>query len=379
MIRSKVTLVSATVLAALAAFSVAAGNVAIDGPVSASGRLYVVVSPEAAPGPTAVTVFGLDADGRPRQGETIETGGLGAAFSSPQGIATNPRGDLLFVANNHSDDVSVFHILTDGSLDPVPGPFPVGGTPAYLAVDPSGEFLYVGDIANGRVRVLRIDDTGELSAVQAVPAGLPAEIEVHPSGDLLFVASFTGIRVFAVAENGTLTEVAGSPFAVPGNRTLHLELDSYGDRLFGLDLDRGIAAYDVEPSGALELVDGSPAFVSSFASTLELGEREDFLFASSPFDATVDVFRVLGRGQLHEISGSPFSGDFVPAELLNPRGTSRLYEIGAGTRRISVFEIGSNGRLTEAPNSPVDVADVAARVPNGAVFASRPVGFLTPP
>jgi 6-phosphogluconolactonase len=74
---------------------------------------------------------------------------------APEGIAIDPTGNYLYVSNSHDGTVSAFTISqTDGSLTAVAGsPFtstttgaPSTVTTTAIAIDPSGQFLYV---ANG--------------------------------------------------------------------------------------------------------------------------------------------------------------------------------------------------------------------------------------
>ena len=64
------------------------------------------------------------------------------------GVASDPPGRFLFVANRGASTVSAFVIIAStGALIPVPGsPFPTGGSGPYaLVVHPNGQFLYVGN------------------------------------------------------------------------------------------------------------------------------------------------------------------------------------------------------------------------------------------
>jgi 6-phosphogluconolactonase (cycloisomerase 2 family) len=329
--------------------------------------LYVVLSPLFTTGPSAVARFDLEDDGRPRFVATYETGGLARAFTSPQAMTFEARKKLLFVINNESDDVSVFRLQPDGSLDPAVRRYPAGGWPVSLALLPSGEFLYVGDASDGSVHVLHVDRSGALAHVQDVSASLWGDIEASPRGDRLFVATWRGIRVYAISAEGTLEEIAGSPFPINGDRTRILRLDASGRRLFALDLDTGVTVYDVDSAGALVPVAGSPYVVSSFANAMTLARDDAFLYVSSPYDATLSAFRVGGRGKLNEVRDSPFAADYQGTSVVSPADSAWLNQVGRDTERISVFGIGANGGLTETAYSPVDVPDAQGRVPNGAI------------
>ena len=71
-----------------------------------------------------------------------------AAGGEPRGVAVDPSGKFVYVANSDSGNVSGYTInLPTGALTPIAGsPFPAGGkAPNSVAVDPSGRFAYVAN------------------------------------------------------------------------------------------------------------------------------------------------------------------------------------------------------------------------------------------
>ncbi|HEY3731903.1 MAG TPA: beta-propeller fold lactonase family protein [Steroidobacteraceae bacterium] len=102
----------------------------------------------------------------------------GAGNGAPTGAAIDPTGSFLFVANSGTGKVAAFTIsAVDGSLTAVAGsPFTASGTaspntPTAVAVDPSGQYLYVANGDAGTISVFKITaGTGVLTAVNlAVP------------------------------------------------------------------------------------------------------------------------------------------------------------------------------------------------------------------
>lgn len=112
----------------------------------------------------------------------------GVAGNNPQGVAVSPDGRFVFVANNSGPldfgNVVAFSVDTStGALTPVSGsPFIFGPNPQLMAVDPSGQYLYV-----------TITDAGEPPAIGPPGTG--------------------GLYVFSIIQStGALTPVPGSPF-----------------------------------------------------------------------------------------------------------------------------------------------------------------------
>ncbi len=114
-----------------------------------------------------------------------------------------------------------------GALTAVPGsPFTAGENPVSAAVDVSGRFLFVANNANtangNSVSAFSIDsNTGVLTPVSGSPfaaSPFPLFVAVDPSGQYVYVGldSSPGIAAFVINQaTGGLTPMAGSPF--PGN------------------------------------------------------------------------------------------------------------------------------------------------------------------
>lgn len=146
-----------------------------------------------------------------------------AAGSSPAGLAIDPSGKYLYVANEGSNNVSAFEICAtglpgcpsppDGSLVAVTGsPFSAGLAPLSLAVDPSGNFLYVADTNSNQLSGYRINlSTGALTPLTTPTESTgtnPTFVAIHPGGNFLYVPnsgsdSISGFRV--TTQSGILT------------------------------------------------------------------------------------------------------------------------------------------------------------------------------
>jgi 6-phosphogluconolactonase len=149
-----------------------------------------------------------------------------AAGSSPTGLAIDPSGKYLYVANEGSNNASAFEICAsslpgcpstpDGSLVPVTGsPFSAGLGPLSLAVDPSGNFLYVADTNSNQLSAFRIN----LSSGALTPLTTPTDstgtnptfVAIHPGGNFVYVPnsgsdSISGFRL--TTQSGVLTPLA---------------------------------------------------------------------------------------------------------------------------------------------------------------------------
>ncbi len=101
----------------------------------------------------------------------------------PLGIALDPTGKTIFVADWYADEV---HIFDADSLQKA-GAAKVGQSPAGMASDPQGRFLYVANRESDSVSVV---DISARKTVATIPVGkAPFGVTYDPSGPRLFVAN----------------------------------------------------------------------------------------------------------------------------------------------------------------------------------------------
>jgi 6-phosphogluconolactonase (cycloisomerase 2 family) len=140
------------------------------------GRLVYVTNRSQA----TISAFALGTDGR-------ISALPGSPFPAPAGFAShehclvNPAGTVLIATYEAPPAISSYRIAQDGTLTQVPGTpvllnngAPSGG-PEGMAFDPTGRFLYLADHIANRLHVFAVDPAGGLSAV--VPGGTPLPAE----------------------------------------------------------------------------------------------------------------------------------------------------------------------------------------------------------
>jgi DNA-binding beta-propeller fold protein YncE len=137
----------------------------------------------------------------------------------------DPTGKFVYVPNEFGNDISAYSVGSNGALTPIHGsPFPtIGGDPVAVAVDPTGQFAYVADFGinsgtNG-VDAYSIGSDGALTPVQGSPFATgngPRAVAVDPTGQFVYLANFqdvSSLSGYSIEPNGALTPIAGSPFA----------------------------------------------------------------------------------------------------------------------------------------------------------------------
>ena len=203
--------------------------------ISPDGRRLVAtrVGPNA--GPSFIDGFRIRQDGRL---DAAPGSPFAAQRIGPFGSAFSPTDDdRLFVSNAHdgagAGSVSVYHVAADGGLTAISGsPFPDNQTaPCWVAVSPDGRALFAVNTAVPSISSYRVARNGTLTLQGSTPfsnpTGLrPFDAAVSPGGRYLYVVDAGTAQISAFAIDGTsLTELAGSPFSIPGGAPFGMVVD----------------------------------------------------------------------------------------------------------------------------------------------------------
>lgn len=146
------------------------------------------------------------------------------AGAAPSGLAMHPNGGLLYVANRDSENVTGFSVSADNSASPgalssIPGSFATGLSPVALAVDPSGQFLYVTDRSSNDVTGFRIKGgIGTLSALSNSPYSsgtAPNAVAISPTNKFLYVSNGGGASISAYKINPSTGNLIPASGAIP--------------------------------------------------------------------------------------------------------------------------------------------------------------------
>ena len=150
--------------------------------------LYVVNS-----GSNTITTFAANAS----TGALTPVGSPMATGVNPYGVqaSVTPGGTFLYVANYGSNSISGYSLGSNGLPSPIAGsPFAAGTNPFAVTVNPAGTFAYVANENDGTVSAYAIDPTyGSLTPV-GTPQSLgttsqPVGLAVDPSGQFLYVSN----------------------------------------------------------------------------------------------------------------------------------------------------------------------------------------------
>src|SRR2546429_1497618 len=171
------------------------------------------------------------------------------------------------------------------------------------------------------------------------------------------------IAAFDRHADGTLTPLAGSPFAAGGAGTgtgigSQGALQLSGDGRYLLAVDAGsneIRVLRTKPDGGLTQAEGSPV-ASGGSEPVSLAVHDKLVYVANAGDGASNYtgFELNSGGHLRPLSGSTVSvpdGSGLGDVLFNGDGT-RLVGLRVTTSLIDSFAVGTSGLLTAAAGSP---------------------------
>jgi probable HAF family extracellular repeat protein len=224
-----------------------------------------------------------------------------AAGSSPSSVAVDSSGQFVYVTNKASDNVSGYTInSTTGALTAM-GLFAAGTSPISVAVDPNDRFVYVANQGSDNISGFSINlPTGGLVALATSPygpvAGGVTSVTFDPTGWFIYLAGSGGVSAYVIQTNPTADEIITPPmypFVIP----LYGQLTPVTGSPFG---------------------GGTPGFAA-------VDYTGTFLYAANKSSNDISAY-TLSRGVLTPVAASPFPTGSGPVSiaLVRPR-TTPLY------------------------------------------------------
>jgi DNA-binding beta-propeller fold protein YncE len=252
------------------------------------------------PGPGGVAVFPIT-----HSSDSTKNGMLGAPLTAnglpyvpvgdnPVGVFVAPKGGFVYVIDQEKPSTGAFGVLlafaqnaTTGVLTAVPGPvsggFAAGTTPAAVAVDPGGHFIYVTDQTTNQLYGYTISPGGG-SLTAGTPVAMnsspfstgsfPQGLTVDPRGEYVYVANYgsSTLSAFAIKQStGALSGISsGNGNSVGTGPTCVAIEPALGTYLYTSNqLDSTVSAEKLTPeTGALTAVQNTPFNTAALPSCL---------------------------------------------------------------------------------------------------------------
>jgi 6-phosphogluconolactonase len=334
-----------------------------------SGAVYVQTNAA----PNEVISFRRAADGSLDRIGSVATGGEGEASPhlTSQGSVTLTRdGRHLLVTNAASDDLSVFSVDSDGSIE-LRERVHTGATPRSVA--DYGDLVVVLNTGEPGLASFRLDDEGIKPVGEqalAVSDADPAQVAFSPDGSMVVVTQrgTDSIAVYDVAPEGTFG--ASREIASEGPTPYGFAITSGGTLVVAeaFRAQKGAAA-----ASSYEIVDGSLVVRTSPVGNgrseicwAVVTPDDRFAFTTNYADGAVSRFAIGSDGSLSlEDATAGVSVDGMPGlrdEDLSGDGRF-LYAIDADGGRIYGWAVGAEGSLEPVGSwegVPSTVAGIAA-------------------
>jgi 6-phosphogluconolactonase len=290
---------------------------------TADGRFILAVDA----GSNEISVLRIRPDGSLAQvpGGTVSSGGI-----EPISIAVH--GSLVYVANEGNGTIGSnytgFWLHPSGRLAPITGStvaLPGTANPGDILFNSTGANLVGVEVGTTDPSTFLIDSfaVGSDGRLTAAPGSPFAAESAGPFGSefspvnpaRLYVSNAhagTGngtVSAFNVASSGSLSSIAGSPYADGQTAPCWVEIAHDGRYLFTVNTaSTTISSYAIEADGSLTLLGSTPfksgAGIRPFDARLDPSGH--FLYVVDAALDAVTTFGVTG-GSLQELTGSPFA------------------------------------------------------------------------
>jgi 6-phosphogluconolactonase (cycloisomerase 2 family) len=281
-------------------------------------------------------------------------------------VVTDPAERFVFTAEpDPGGHIDSYRIGADGSIAETPNSaLDLDEGPISLAVDPGGNFAYVGTFDDHALRVFAIDaDTGALTPVgdPIVLDTTPSFVVIDPTGRFLYGSHglTAGIHGFRIGQGGALQALDGSPFGATSVRAGAMVFSPGGARLYASG--QALYAFSVDAtSGALAEIEGSPFSTDiasdAFAANIAIEPRGEYLYTT----AFLTTRHVSGyaidpeSGALAPVPRLPLQTSAPYSLAVDPSG--RFVYVGNDFGDLSVFSIDRrDGSLDELDDSPFPI------------------------
>ena len=247
--------------------------------------------------------------------------------------------------------------LSTGGINPV--------AQALTTTAPGGPFLYVVEQGSNNLSAFAITAAnGTLTAVAGSPFATgtqPQSVAVTPPtapGVFVLVANAgtsNSVSVFSIDATGAPTEVVGSPFAAGNNPQSIVVTPSGQFVLVANAADNTVSVFSIDATGTLTPV-GLPVATGTQPQAIAFSPNGQVVFVANQGSNNVSVFTIDGTGTLTQVTGSPFAAGTSPLALGTDQTGKYLYVVNRGSNNVSAFNINAGtGALTAISGSPFAV------------------------
>jgi len=247
------------------------------------------------------------------------------------------------------------------------------GGPAYIAISPNDDFLFLANYSGGSVAVVKLNENGiPVSVTDTIvyKAGVGKVSHAHmisfdPSGKRVYVTDLGLDRVVIYdfdTVSGKLIQIPdGIASLQEGAGPRHFVFTSDGSKLYVInELNSTITFFGVNKNGELQQVQTVSTLRESFkgesyCADIHLGKNEKFLYGSNRGENTIVTFKVGPDGRLTLAGHTSCGGDWPRNFVLDPSGKYILVG-NQNSGNISMFRIDEETGLPVEPSKDYKIA-----------------------
>jgi len=211
---------------------------------------------------------------------------------------------------------------------------------------------------------VRTDGTlAEIAGSPFATGHVPYDVKVSGSGRYAYVTNRDSedISIFAVdAHTGALTPIAQKPFAIgcqtPPCGPRAIEFSPDGSRAFVVNrFSSDVSVFAVDAAtGELRPTAGSPYRAGTDPRSAAADPSGRYLYVPNTVSNDVSAYAIdSATGALAELPGSPYPAGQVPLAIEMDAAGRRLYVANSGSNSVSVFDVDAqSGRLAPVATVP---------------------------
>lgn len=247
------------------------------------------------------------------------------------------------------------------------------GGPAYIAISPDDDYLFLANYSGGSVSVVKLNEKGiPVSVTDTIvyKAGAGTVSHAHmvsfdPAGKRVYVTDLGLDRVVIYnfdRVTGKMKQIPNGIAEFPkGTGPRHFVFSKDGSRLYVIDeLNSTITFFNVNMNGELTQVQNvstlSEGFKGkSYCADIHLGKNEKFLYGSNRGENTIVTFKVGSDGKLLLAGHTSCGGEWPRNFVIDPSGKYLLVG-NQNSGNISMFSIDEKTGLPVGPSKDYKIA-----------------------
>lgn len=300
--------------------------------------------------------------------------GTVAEITNPSFVKTSPDGKYLYAVSELGPGdaefgfVHAFRILPDHQLEEINIEPTFGNAPCHIAVDDTGEYVFVSNYLGGVVVLYQKGANGALKQKQVLTMEDPEQSHPHSvtlSSDnrLAYIADLGNDRIWIYdfdPEEGVLKPHSQVSVALEkGSGPRHLAFSKDGDHIFSMnELNSSVSSFKVLKDGGLELLHTVSSLPEDFkdknsGADIHIHPSGKFLYVSNRGHNSIAAFEI-NEGKLKPLGHYDTLGK-TPRNFAIGSDGEFLYVANQDTDNISIFRIDPATGKLEPHLEPLEV------------------------